>query len=144
MHMLMRNTMGTLFLFFGIIKLIDINAFVDIFVQYDLLGSVIRSYGYMYPFIEIILGISLFMLHRKYMHIMYIVIILLMTLSLTGVLRSMSYGQSLRCGCLGAYFHIPLSYVTVSENVAMIVMSIYMLHNTVHEEESDVTISIKV
>ena len=47
----------------------------------------------------------------------YIFTIIPMIVSLIGVFLSLGKGVSLRCGCLGSFFHVPLSYVTVSENI---------------------------
>ena len=49
---------------------------------------------------------------------------ILMIISIISVIISMYAGQNLRCGCLGSFFHIPLSYVTISENVAMLALSL--------------------
>ena len=46
-----------------------------------------------------------------------------MIISIISVVISMINGQKLRCGCLGSFLHIPLSYVTLSENVVMALMS---------------------
>ena len=46
-----------------------------------------------------------------------------MITSLLSVGISMVKGQKLRCGCLGSFLHIPLSYVTISENVIMLLMA---------------------
>jgi len=48
-----------------------------------------------------------------------------MIISLISVSISLYQGQNLRCGCLGSFFHLPLSYVTISENVVMLLMSFY-------------------
>jgi len=47
----------------------------------------------------------------------------LMLISIISVLISLVNGQKLRCGCLGSFFHIPLSYVTLSENIVMIMLN---------------------
>ena len=48
----------------------------------------------------------------------------LMIISIISVSISLLKKQNLRCGCLGTFFHIPLSYVTISENVAMLALSL--------------------
>ena len=70
------------------------------------------------------LGIAL--LKRYRLEKIYNIIIVIMSISVMSVIAaSMSRGVQLRCGCIGSIFHIPLSYVTLSENVVMILMSVY-------------------
>jgi len=52
--------MGSILIFFGILKLYDIEQFVKIFEKYDIIAQKYRFYGYMYPFIEILLGYCFF------------------------------------------------------------------------------------
>ena len=52
-----------------------------------------------------------------------------MIISIISVLISISRGQNLRCGCLGSFLHIPLSYVTITENIVMIIMSSSYLYS---------------
>ena len=122
---LMTNIMGTIFIVFGCLKLVNLNKFVEIFSKYDIVSKHVKGYGFVYPFIEIIVGISL--LTKNYLVGSYITTFALMIISLVGVVTSLMKGLTLRCGCLGSFFHIPLSYVTISENVVMLIMSGYLL-----------------
>jgi|TARA_R110001599_G_scaffold283690_1_gene485700 hypothetical protein len=122
---LMNNTMASILLVFGGLKLFDLQKFSNIFAKYNLISKQIPYYSYFYPFIEIILAIALF--SRYNLNIVYGLIIILMIISLISVSISLYQGQNLRCGCLGSFFHMPLSYVTISENVVMLVMSFYQL-----------------
>jgi hypothetical protein len=125
---LMNRVMGTIFIVFGALKVVNLKGFAKIFAKYDIVSKHIPSYGYLYPFIEILLGISFF--YKDYRMKSYIFTIILMIVSLIGVFLSMGKGVSLRCGCLGSFFHVPLSYVTVSENIVMLAMSSYLLNKT--------------
>ena len=122
---LMNNVMGSILIIFGVLKLFNLDKFVDIFSKYDLLSKNYKPYGYLYPFLEIILGVSF--LSKTHLKSSYIATIILMILSLIGVTNSIIQGQQLRCGCLGAFLHIPLSYVTISENMVMLIMSVILL-----------------
>ena len=121
---LMINTMGSIFFVFGILKLLDLTKFVEIFSKYDIITKYIKLYGFIYPFLEIYLASNLF--YKKHLRKTYIGTIILMILSIIGVSISMISGQKLRCGCLGSFLHIPLSYVTISENIVMLLMSGYL------------------
>jgi len=54
---LYKNYIGSILILFGILKLINLNKFVDIFRKYDIIGKHIPLYAFSYPFLEIILGI---------------------------------------------------------------------------------------
>lgn len=113
--------MSIIFTVFGLLKLYDLNKFTLIFSKYDIIARQINIYGYIYPFIELGLGILFYL--EKYVNILMYITIGLMIISLISVLISMFQQKTLRCGCLGSFFHIPLSYVTISENLVMLFMS---------------------
>jgi len=124
---LMSNIMGTIFIIFGVLKIVNLPKFVEIFSKYDIISQKIQSYAYIYPFIEIALGIA-YLNKYKLKPVNYITI-LIMIISIISVLISISRGQNLRCGCLGSFLHIPLSYVTITENIVMIIMSSSYLYS---------------
>jgi hypothetical protein len=124
---LMNRVMGTIFIVFGSLKVVNLKGFAKIFAKYDIVSKHISIYGYMYPFIEILLGVSFF--YKDYRMKSYILTIILMIVSLIGVFLSLGKGVSLRCGCLGSFLHVPLSYVTVSENIVMLAMASYLLRS---------------
>ena len=124
---LMPRTMGTIFLVLGLLKLTDLQSFSKIFAKYDIVAKRVPVYGYLYPFLEIMIGLSLFV--KDYRIPAYKTILVLMTIGLLGIFKIMvsKKGSTLRCGCMGSLFHVPLSYVTISENIVMIAMSSYLL-----------------
>ena len=122
---LIKNYIGLTLLIFGLLKLYDLDKFVKIFSRYDLISKNINLYGYLYPYIEIILGV--FLLNSINTILSLQSIILLMTISILSVTISIIKGDKLRCGCLGSFFHIPLSYTTLAENFMMIFMSYYYI-----------------
>ena len=117
---LINNKMGTLLILFGVLKLINLAKFVEIFSKYDIISQKFKIYGYIFPFIEIIIGILLIKGYK--LQYIYNLINTLMIISIISVSISVVQGKELRCGCLGSFFHIPLSYVTVFENIYMLVM----------------------
>ena len=119
--LLMNNIMGCIFIIFAVLKIANLPKFVEIFNKYDIISQKVPGYGYVYPFIELALGLAY--LKRYKLDNVNMTTIVLMIVSIISVLISMSKGQKLRCGCLGSFLHIPLSYVTLSENMVMLVMS---------------------
>lgn len=118
---LKNNIMGSILILFGILKLYDIEKFMEIFQKYDIISKNIPLYSLIYPFIEILLG--LYFLYSDKLTNVKLVTNFLMFISIISVSLSMIKGQTLRCGCLGAFFHIPLSYVTMSENIIMLLIN---------------------
>jgi len=113
--------MGLILIIFGIMKLYNLSKFVKIFGKYDIISNKFNLYGYLYPFIEILLGILI--LKNYYINPTLNFIIILMIISIISVILSLIKGEKLRCGCLGSFFHMPLSYVTLFENILMLIMS---------------------
>ena len=121
-RVLIKNYMGIIYIVFGFLKLYDIDKFVNVFRKYDIIANKVEFWAWMYPFIEILLGISL--LSNVFVNKTMKITLVLMIISIISVSISLLKKQNLRCGCLGTFFHIPLSYVTISENVAMLVLSL--------------------
>lgn len=121
----MSHVMGWVLVLFGLIKLSDVVGFAEQFSKYDPLAQRSIAYAQSYPFLEITLGI-LFILQ------MFILPATLVTLfiygaSLYGAVQSQLKRESLHCVCLGTYFKLPLSTVTIIEASFMILMCVWML-----------------
>ena len=112
--------MGTILIIFGLLKLYDITKFSQIFRKYDIISQKLPVYSYIYPFLEIALGIAY--LQKYKLNFANTITTSLMIVSIISVIISLISGQKLRCGCMGSFFHIPLSYVTLSENIIMLSM----------------------
>jgi hypothetical protein len=117
--------MGIILVLFGTLKLYDLDKFALIFSKYDIIASKVKLYGYLYPFIEILLGAG-FLTNTLTRSVLYTTIVL-MVISLISVSISLYNKKPLKCGCLGSFFHMPLSYVTISENLLMILMAVKLL-----------------
>ena len=125
-NILMRNTMGSVFLLFAILKLLNLEGFKNIFKKYDLIAMNYDDYSYIYPFIELYFSYNLF-LNRNITFTLYS-IILFMIINIISVILSIYEGAELRCGCMGDLsLYIPLSYTTLAENIFMIIMSIFLI-----------------
>ena len=125
---LTRNTMGLILMIFGILKLYDLRKFVEIFSKYDIISKHVDGWAYLYPFLEVSLGLIL-LTRPNVRNFDILSVVLLMIVSLLSVGLSIVSGKKLRCGCLGSFFHIPLSYTTLSENIMMIAMAQALFHS---------------
>ena len=120
--LVMNNTMGTILIVVGILKLLNLKKFKHYFLKYDVISQVVPAYSYVYPFLEVALGASLLLQYK--LVATNLITIVLMVVSMVSVTLSILQGQTLRCGCLGSFLHVPLSYVTITENVVMAAMSV--------------------
>lgn len=122
---LMSSFMGLFFIVFAMFKLFDINGFADGFQTYDIIAKPWRGYAYLYPFMELILGlVYLAHIHHSTLHIATLA---LMSVSAIGVIKSLLKGQKIKCACLGTMINVPLSTISAIENIGMGAMALYML-----------------
>ncbi|MES2006015.1 MAG: MauE/DoxX family redox-associated membrane protein [Bacteroidota bacterium] len=121
----MRVFMAGFFLVFSFFKLLDLNGFADSYSMYDIVAKKIRAWGYVYPFVELALGIA-FLTDFQPVTVNMITFIV-MTVSIIGVLQSVFNKRKIKCACLGAVFNLPMSTVTIIEDLLMIGMSLVML-----------------
>jgi hypothetical protein len=122
---LMTQVMGVFFILLAMFKLFDLSGFADGFRMYDIIAKRLRVYAYIYPFIELILGaLYLSSLHPFLTNSLTIIV---MTVSASGVFISIKRGYKFKCACLGTVLNVPLSTVSLIENLGMGLMAIYML-----------------
>ena len=117
--------MGLFFILFSFFKIIHLKEFKASFSKYDLIAKNISFYGFVYPFIEVVLG-CLFLLNYQ-IKILCILTILILTSTTIGIFLKLRRGTILECACLGVVFKIPLSNITIFENLVMIAMSVILL-----------------
>lgn len=125
LHSLMYDFMGSFFVVFGFFKIINLNAFVEAYSTYDLITQQSRIYGYVYPFIELTLGICYFM--RWFLATINFITLVIMLVSAAGVFNELRKGKTIVCACLGTVFKIPMTYVTLVEDLLMAIMALMML-----------------
>lgn len=121
----MQNFMAGFFIVFSFFKLLDLPGFANSYAMYDLLAKRCKSYAYTYPFIE--LGLGLAYIVQLHMTAVYWVTLIVMGFSTIGVILAVSKKQTIQCACLGTGFNLPMSTVTIIEDVAMVAMSAFML-----------------
>jgi copper chaperone CopZ len=121
----MRNFMAGFFIVFGAFKLLDVPKFAQAYGRYDVVAKVFKPWGYAYPFIETALGFAfLFSFH---MPILLWIALLLSLVGAIGVIQSVVNKQTIQCACLGTVFQLPMSTVTIIENLGMAAMAGWMI-----------------
>jgi hypothetical protein len=119
----MQGFMGLFFCQFALFKFFDLNGFADGFSTYDIVAKKSRAYAYAYPFMELALGLGYVSLFTPWL--VYLLTVVLMAVSAVGVFRNM--GKKISCACLGTVLKVPLSTVSLVENVGMGIMAAWML-----------------
>jgi copper chaperone CopZ len=124
-HETMRYFMAGFFLVFAFFKLLDLNAFADAYAGYDLLAARWRTWSFIYPFVE--LGLGMAYLANFAPRATAWVTVVVMGFSAIGVIRAVLDKRRIRCACLGSVFNLPMSTVTIVEDVGMVLMAATML-----------------
>ncbi|MBN8568206.1 MAG: cation transporter [Ignavibacteria bacterium] len=124
MHV-MNNFMGGFFIIFSFFKFLNLSGFADTYSTYDIIAKRWRGYGFIYPFIELSLGVS-FLFHA-FPKTTNIITLFVMSISSIGVIQSVLKKNKIKCACLGTVFNLPMTTITIIEDLLMVIMSIIML-----------------
>lgn len=124
-HAFMNHFMAGFFLVFSFFKLLDLRGFVMAYASYDLLARAWPGWGYIYPFVELALGVA-YLLHWS-PTITNSVTLALMLFGSLGVLRALMRKSNIRCACLGTALNLPMTTVTLIEDLGMAAMAAAML-----------------
>jgi copper chaperone CopZ len=121
----MNVFMAGFFLTFSFFKMLDLKSFAESYSMYDVIAKRIKSWGFVYAFVELALGI---LYASGYQPLMTNIITLsVMAISIIGVLQSVLNKRKIRCACLGAVFNLPMTTITIIEDALMIIMSAGMI-----------------
>lgn len=125
----LRWFMGGFFIVFGSFKLIGYEMFIVMFPSYDILAKRHKYYAWVYPFIEVFLG-GLFVLNLMgiFRDVSTIVIT---SVGSIGIITAIRRSGFIQCACLGNVIRLPLSTVTLFEDLGMLIMAIIMLLSAV-------------
>ncbi len=121
----MTNFMAGFFLVFSAFKFLDLRGFADAYAGYDLLARRWHGYGYIYPFLELALGLAY--LFRIAPDATNVATLLLMGFSSLGVIAALANKRRIVCACLGTVLKLPMSTVTLVEDLGMAAMAATML-----------------
>lgn len=125
LHDAIHDFMAGFFLIFGGFKIINWKKFTQGFRSYDPCAMRSKWYAYIYPVIEIVLGLA-YAFRFQPEFLMNFVTIIVLSVTSIGIFRILHRGDEVQCACLGGFFNIPISWFTIFENALMISMAIYM------------------
>jgi copper chaperone CopZ len=117
--------MGLFFVVFSFFKLLDLKGFQQSFRRYDPLAKSLPLYGWVYPFVELALGV-LFLMRLEVQLALWLTLGIL-SITTLGVVKVLLSKQQIQCACLGSVLNLPMTEATLIENVVMIGMAGWML-----------------
>lgn len=109
----------------GIQKLQDVESFSTMFLNYDLLAQRWVPYGYLYPFGETLAGVL--MIAGALIWLAAPLALLIGTIGAVSVFKAVYVDKrELKCACAGGNSNVPLGFVSLTENLFMIGMGLWM------------------
>jgi copper chaperone CopZ len=121
----MLDFMGLFYIIFSFFKILDIKGFSMSFRMYDPLAKQAPIYGYIYPFIEVLLGMMF--LIRFEVNIALILTVIVLGITTIGVTQTLINKRSIKCACLGTTLNLPMTEATFIENALMIIMAFSLI-----------------
>lgn len=110
----------------GVQKLQNLSQFTTGFVQYDLLAQKDVRYGYLYPFVET--GAGILMIAGLFTWVAAPAALFVSTIGAISVMKAVYVEKrDLECACTGGGDGVPLGFLSLTENLLMMVMSIWMM-----------------
>ena len=106
---IMRHFMAGFFIVFSFFKLLDPPGFVSAYRGYDLIARKVPAWGWAYPFVA------------------NSVTLVVMLVGAAGVLKALLDKRAIRCACLGTALNLPMTKVTLVEDLTMAAMAAGML-----------------
>ncbi len=108
------------------LKLRDLESFSTMFLNYDLLARRWVPYAYIYPFAEGIAGVLMTAHVLDWISIP--VALFIGTVGTASVFKAVYIDRrDLKCACVGGDTSVPLGFVSLTENLIMIAMAVWML-----------------
>ncbi|MFT4074587.1 MAG: glutaredoxin [Asticcacaulis sp.] len=110
----------------AILKLQNVETFSTMFLNYDLLAKRWVRYGYIYPFAEA--GAGLLMAAHALNWLSIPLALFIGLIGAVSVFKAVYIDKrELKCACVGGDSHVPLGFVSLTENLMMVAMAIWML-----------------
>jgi len=109
----------------GVQKLQDVESFSTMFLNYDLLARRWVPYGYLYPFGETLAGVL--MISGALVWLAAPIALFIGTVGAVSVFRAVYIEKrELKCACVGGNSNVPLGFVSLTENLIMMLMGLWM------------------
>ncbi len=106
-------------------KLQDVESFSTMFLNYDVLAKKWVPYAYIYPYAELTAG--LLMLSGLFSVVSVPIALFIGGVGAWSVFKAVYIdNRELKCACAGGNTNVPLGFVSLTENLMMLVMALWM------------------
>ncbi|MES2055288.1 MAG: MauE/DoxX family redox-associated membrane protein [Pseudomonadota bacterium] len=110
----------------AMLKLRDLDSFSSMFLGYDLLARRWVPYAKLYPFAEGLAGVLMIAGTLRWLSIP--VALFIGTIGAVSVFKAVYIERrTLKCACVGGDSNVPLGFISLTENVLMVAMALWML-----------------
>jgi glutaredoxin len=110
----------------ALLKLGDVEGFATMFLGYDLLAQRWVPYGYIYPFAEALAGVL--MASGRLTWLSAPLALFIGSVGAVSVFKAVYLDRrELKCACVGGSSNVPLGFVSLTENLMMVAMAVWML-----------------
>ena len=110
----------------ALLKLQNVESFSAMFLNYDLLARRWVPYSYVYPYAEGLAGVLMISGALKWISIP--VALFIGTIGAVSVFKAVYVDKrELKCACVGGSSNVPLGFISLTENLMMIGMALWML-----------------
>ncbi|HEX8402682.1 MAG TPA: glutaredoxin family protein [Allosphingosinicella sp.] len=110
----------------ALLKLQNVESFATMFLNYDLLAKRWVPYSYIYPFAEGLAGVLMVAGALTWLSVP--IALFIGTIGAVSVFKAVYVDKrELKCACVGGASNVPLGFVSLTENVMMVGMAVWML-----------------
>ena len=115
----------------ALLKLQNVESFATMFLNYDLLARRWVPYSYIYPFAEGLAGTLMVAGALNWLSVP--IALFIGGVGALSVFKAVYIDRrELKCACLGGSSNVPLGFVSLTENVMMVAMALWMAIGPVH------------
>ncbi len=109
----------------ALLKLQNVESFATMFLNYDLLAKRWVPYSYIYPFAEGVAGVLMVAGALTWLSVP--IALFIGTIGAVSVFKAVYVDKrELKCACVGGSSNVPLGFVSLTENLMMIAMAVWM------------------
>jgi methylamine utilization protein MauE len=110
----------------ALLKLQNVESFATMFLNYDLLAKRWVPYSYIYPFAEGVAGVL--MIAGVLTWFSAPLALFIGVVGAVSVFKAVYIDKrELKCACVGGSSNVPLGFLSLTENLMMIAMAVWML-----------------
>jgi glutaredoxin len=114
----------------ALLKLQNVESFATMFLNYDLLAKRWVPYSYIYPFAEGLAGILMIAGVLTWLSVP--IALFIGSVGAVSVFKAVYIDKrELKCACVGGSSNVPLGFVSLTENLMMIAMAVWMAWSSV-------------